>query len=159
MKKLLLSMSALLFLLIVTASISPAADINITLTFENGKLVRTPPGPYTYTQGDRLVVANNAGFDMLVEVFDNGFVLHSQNLQNNGTVYIILNMGREKRVCYTYTLPEQKGEITVCDDLNRVILSVPSLSQWGLIVLGLLLVLTAAVWMMRRRKRRRETVA
>jgi len=139
-------------MLLLVGSAVHAKTISVSVKGTTGSLYFDPPGPHGLEDGDVIRVTNSTDPPVPVTVYtksEDGVTYESYSI-NPGHVqdYDYVGDGVTAKQCVT----ETKGDEEVCIDLLYVD-KAPSLGQFGLIGLGVLLLVSGIIW------RRRTTMA
>lgn len=102
MRKLFLLLSATLLVFAFTSGIALAEVIHVTLTYVDGQLVKTPPGPYFKAPGDFFEVENNTDFPVTVQLYDADDHMHGNMTVEPGQTDALPLQCIERWVCYSY---------------------------------------------------------
>ena len=149
MKRLLFAIFAFL-LIIGSVQNGVARTIDIEFTYVDDVLVSDPEPPFECRVGDDLSITNNCGFAIHVEIRDaSSQVLASADIADGNSDVLDVDDETATQLCVTYTTP--KG---VMDEecVTIKIPPVPTLTEWGLVAL-LVLLLGAGVAMAVKRRR------
>ncbi len=118
MKRLFLLLSATLLIFVFTSGIALADVIQVTLTWVDGQLVRTPPGPYHKSAGDTFEVTNNTDFPVHVQLYDADDHMHGNMVVGPGETDALPLQCIERWVCYEYSRGAGSGTTElVCDQM------------------------------------------
>ena len=118
MRRLFLLLSATLLIFTLASGVALSRVIHVTLTFENGQLVRTPPGPYSKSAGDSFEVTNNTDFTVWVQLYNEDDDMQGNMHVPAGETDALPLQCNERWVCYEY--PARAGSGTtdfVCDQM------------------------------------------
>lgn len=121
-----------------------AGDQTATVTWENGHL---KAGDFGYLgPGDSLTVTNAAGIDIWVRYNDETV----WTLVPAGSSLVLSNVGTSLIDCYYARSSPPKGdgeEVEGCE-----VISIPAVSEWGLVCMTLLLLTAGTIVFARRRR-------